>query len=269
MFNKNLRLLYIMNKLACNMCLGTKILNNASNPTATTGSGAMSGSVLVSGTNITSLVFKIFLRADGNRTFWTTANHVGDAWLMGISVPTSQVIVLPLTLQGFTASLKNGAAQLDWYTDNEENCRFFEIESGTDAASWHSIGMVMATGNSSTISNYHYTDPSPLPGNNFYRIKMVNADGKFVYSSVKNIYIAGKSSFTLFPNPVKDKLYFSDNGQAVESVTLSGQDGRSITRFDNPPSGSSIDMSHLAKGIYLVTVRYASGQTETIKVLRD
>lgn len=66
---------------------GTKILNSSSEPNSPTGSGAASGSILASGTNITSLVFRVYMRGDGDESTWGSSNmHAGDVWLMGISM---------------------------------------------------------------------------------------------------------------------------------------------------------------------------------------
>lgn len=64
----------------------TKILNSAAFYTATTGAGAASGTVLATGTNITSITFQIYLKGDGGGTVWGATNgHTGDQWLIGVS----------------------------------------------------------------------------------------------------------------------------------------------------------------------------------------
>ena len=65
---------------------GNDITNNASTIGATTGSGAASGSVLVSGTNITSLTFDVYIRGDGRGTSWESSNSAaGDSFYFGVS----------------------------------------------------------------------------------------------------------------------------------------------------------------------------------------
>ena len=58
---------------------GASIINTAATPTATTGAGAASGSVLVNNSSVTSLVFEIYLRGDGKTPTWSSANeHTGE-----------------------------------------------------------------------------------------------------------------------------------------------------------------------------------------------
>jgi hypothetical protein len=71
-----------------------KILNSATSINAVSGSsaattGAASGSVRVTGTGITTLAFKVFLRGDGNGSSWSKATEWGgDRWLLGVSMST-------------------------------------------------------------------------------------------------------------------------------------------------------------------------------------
>ncbi|MBR7211174.1 hypothetical protein KB206_21265, partial [Microvirga sp. STS02] len=67
----------------------TQVLNNATSVGTVTGSGAASGSVLVTtSAPITTLKFQLYLRGDGRATAWyntNTTQHAGDGWLIGVS----------------------------------------------------------------------------------------------------------------------------------------------------------------------------------------
>jgi len=65
---------------------GTKILNQATVPRPSTGSGAASGSVLVGSPNVTTLTFRVFMRGDGGLPNWSSSTSgTGDLWLVGFS----------------------------------------------------------------------------------------------------------------------------------------------------------------------------------------
>src|SRR4029079_8939151 len=91
---------------------------------------------------------------------------------------------LPVTFIGFTAELKNKSVLLQWQTENERNLSRFIIERSADGNTFSSVGNVAAAGNSSTKINNTILDQLPLPGVNFYRLKMIDTDGKFKYSKV-------------------------------------------------------------------------------------
>jgi hypothetical protein len=72
-----------------------KILNTAADPTADTGLGVASGSVLVttSGAGITSLQFRVYLRTGNTVTALTPSGSSGDGWLLAISNQTPPPVV--------------------------------------------------------------------------------------------------------------------------------------------------------------------------------
>ncbi|WBV61243.1 DUF11 domain-containing protein [Chryseobacterium camelliae] len=68
----------------------TSIKNTAANPTST-GNSSASGSVLVTGKGITTIVLRMTLRGDGNETTWN--NGSGDQVTVGISTLESDLAV--------------------------------------------------------------------------------------------------------------------------------------------------------------------------------
>lgn len=68
----------------------TSIKNTAANPTST-GNNSASGSVLVTGKKITTIVLRMIVRGDGNGTPWGTQS--GDVVTMGISTLESDLVV--------------------------------------------------------------------------------------------------------------------------------------------------------------------------------
>lgn len=64
-----------------------EIKNSSSAYGFESGNGAASGSVLVNGTNITSLTFKTYLKGDGNGSNWSHPSvNSGDEFMLGVSI---------------------------------------------------------------------------------------------------------------------------------------------------------------------------------------
>lgn len=88
-----------------------KVLNNAATPTINCGSGAACGSVLVSGTNITSLNFRVYVRGDGNGQAWShSAIAAGDELIISVSMNAPVIISGNVfnDSNGLTDNLVNG-----------------------------------------------------------------------------------------------------------------------------------------------------------------
>jgi len=74
---------------------GTQINNNSAAPTAS-GAGVAHGSVLFTGTGITNITLRIFMRGNGAGTQWnssTTSTNGGDSFLIGISALESDLAI--------------------------------------------------------------------------------------------------------------------------------------------------------------------------------
>jgi len=248
---------------------GTQIVNTSPTPTATTGAGAASGSVVVNGSSVTSLTFKLFVRGNGKTPVWATANeHVGDAWLIGVSAENT-LIELPVGLTSFIAQPREHAVDLEWTTATEQNSRYFNVERTQDGVNWSSIGQVTAAGNSQQILQYNYVDRQPLTGANYYRLQEVADDGSSVYSPIRNLNFTGAATaISWYPNPTHDRLTISSNSN-LQSITLTTLDGRILQTVEGFASGQSLDLSRYAFGIYFLVIRTTDGQSNVAKIERN
>jgi hypothetical protein len=124
-------------------------------------------------------------------------NDGGEAGDYIYSTTVSATLGLtPITLSNFTVSNSNNqTVKIQWQTQVENNASHFEIETSTDGINWKKINQINATGNSVTEKNYLYIQKNILQFNTtvFYRLKMVDRDGAFTLSAIKQIQINNNS----------------------------------------------------------------------------
>jgi hypothetical protein len=122
--------------------------------------------------------------------------------------------LLPVTLEAFTASYRNGQVQLSWSTATELNASHFEILRSTNGADYAVIGTVNATGSTSSITHYSYNDATATDSRNYYRLRIVDLDGSSELSKIISIRANanGITLNSLYPNPVADELVIEWNG---------------------------------------------------------
>ncbi|MDQ6843545.1 MAG: PKD domain-containing protein, partial [Bacteroidota bacterium] len=118
---------------------------------------------------------------------------------MVVSVGTSS---LPLNLLSFSGSVQNQQVSLLWQTTNETNMKGFDIERMSDS-SWNKIGFVPVSALQAATNYYRLNDLDPLKGLNYYRLKIIDIDGKFVYSNIISfeLWPAQNQAYQNFPNP--------------------------------------------------------------------
>lgn len=110
---------------------------------------------------------------------------------------------LPVSFGTIKALQKTNGIEISWNTFTERNLGHFEIEKSKNGQQFSFIGKVNSAGNSDVKTNYSFLDNSPVIGNNFYRIKSIDIDGKTAFSQVVKVNTGIKNSkLEIYPNPV-------------------------------------------------------------------
>ena len=177
--------------------------------------------------------YKIMTYYSASGTFTNTnlpALPPGLSWSIqynpsGVTLQVNAV-ALPLTLIYARVYKQNNGVQISWGTSNEISVKNYNIERSADGIYFNKVGAVNANG--AGTNNYSWFDSSPANGTNYYRIKCIDLDGKFMYSGVLVINNTGNNVFTVFPNPVKKAEMLQINLQSgiatkVEIMNVAGQ----------------------------------------------
>jgi uncharacterized delta-60 repeat protein len=179
---------------------------------------------------------------------------------------------LPVTLTDFTATLKNNIVALQWQTASEQNLSGFIIERSADGNNFSPIGNVTAKGNSNIKINYAALDQQPLQGINYYRIKIFDTNGKFVYSKIVFVNMKGLFTLRIFPNPAGNTLFVQANGEnekALFKITdITGHKLKEINVTLNETASIPIDISTLPKGIYNL-VLLKNNKIQTLQFIKE
>ncbi len=105
---------------------------------------------------------------------------------------------LPMKLETFKGRQINEQAELEWVTAWEENVHSFVVELSKNGQVFESIGEVKARNQPST-----YTFNTPIHGDSYFRLKMVDQDGRFTRSSIVRLKsITSGFQLTVLSNPV-------------------------------------------------------------------
>jgi hypothetical protein len=139
---------------------------------------------------------------------------------------------LPLTLLHFSGEPSTAGNVLVWETTHEFNTQSFDIEWSHDGLYFTRKAVVPAAGSSVQKLRYSYTHQQPANGNNYYRLKMTDIDGKFVYSPI--VVVKNNTALVaarVFPNPINDHLQIDINAPANETIVCRLQDagGKTVT----------------------------------------
>lgn len=136
---------------------------------------------------------------------------------------------LPVELTSFTAKSSVGKVYLEWNTATEMNNKGFEIERKTDAGDWRVIGFKQGNGTKSEQSKYNFTDNiSQLNAKAItYRLKQIDFNGTYTYSSEQSVDAGAPSQFVVnqnYPNPFNPSTSISYGLPFESSVKISVYD---------------------------------------------
>ena len=200
-----------------------------------------------------------------------------DKILIGVSGTTNPTYIrlnnssniLPVHLLSFTAQLQDKQTHLTWTVENEQNFDRYQIERSSPYSSagtsngkdFTAIGSVKATHAKEYTfrDNNPFATPTPLERagvRSFYRLKLIDRDGKFSYSKIVSVKLPSDNKFTISPNPAKDNilLQFSKTITGKSTVEITDVSGKVMLQKTVEASGGSMSVSTstLPSGTYTV-----------------
>ncbi len=195
---------------------------------------------------------------NGDMTF-DELNNALDA-LVAPTTLESVVTALPVEFSGFTGKVKGKGVRLDWSTATESNNKEFQIEFSEDGKSFKHIGTVIGAGTTYTSQRYHFEHSEAVKGINYYRLRQVDFDGAFDYSSMVTVEIEGKAlaTYRLFPNPVQSSFTIElENGDTPSNVTLINTLGQEI-KLNQANATTSFEVpASIQNGAYIIRFEVA------------
>jgi hypothetical protein len=131
---------------------------------------------------------------------------ITGAPLQQLTVNSPNCNTLPITLARLSATPEKKDITISWTTASEINNEGFEIQRSSDNRSWEGIAFVKGAGNSNSLLNYSYIDKGLFPQRYYYRLKQVDIDKKYKFSTIVTATIDGKPESSLgqnYPNPFR------------------------------------------------------------------
>lgn len=178
-------------------------------------------------------------------------NYKGINW-PGISCATvSYPRAVPVELSQFTASEDKSKVVLNWITASEIDNEGFIIEHCTDGINFKEIGYVEGTGSTAFAQNYSFLHNNPAMGINYYRLKQIDYNEAFEYSSTISVELKNQNDILVFPNPTYGDVHIKMPTDFTSSYELYNQAGQLIQRAENVQSEELVSLHHLPSGGYI------------------
>lgn len=122
---------------------------------------------------------------------------------------------------------------------------------------------------------FSYNDATPLKSVNYYRIKLIDIDGKVTYSNIAAVRFNGNESIKVVPTiAVNDVKVFYESAVSGNSTWIVyDMAGRVVSKSNaNLLKGQNtitISVSNLMKGQYQIVGNTESGKTDAVKIIKQ
>ncbi len=181
---------------------------------------------------------------------------------------------LPVKLEYFTGEVKPGGNLLNWKASCTDDVHFY-VERSKDGIQFEELGVVTAS-QGDCAWPFAYMDQQPLPGKQYYRLRMKEANGETTYSNIILLDrgeggglklglapnpVVGDEGIFLIHSPVNRKMQlviYDNNGRQVLRLPVQVQQG---------VQNKSVDISRLPAGLYHAVLQ-DGGKSVSLKFVK-
>lgn len=172
----------------------------------------------------------------------------------------STCFILPVKLSYFKAEKQNcNLNRLSWHSETEDNFRRYDVEYSINGQPFTVLASVSAKGSGSDYSFDHYNPYYRT----LYRVKMVDADGQFNYSTAVEVNNSEciKNGMSLYPVPAEKNITVNMQSGVQEAAQLKIFDASGKLVITKPVQITrglnvlSADISGLASGSYTLMLQ--------------
>jgi poly(beta-D-mannuronate) lyase len=161
---------------------------------------------------------------------------------------------LPVKILSFNAVYNKQQVDLNWNVASQINVKRYEVEWRTDFTDYKKVAEQSAIEAKSTYQAKH---SSPVAGNNYYRLKAVDEDGKFDYSKEAVVKVLNNQSVLVYPNPANKDVtvnlgYIPANSAKIMLINAVG--ARVFEAEVRGVSSYSFPVNLFAPGIYFLRI---------------
>jgi hypothetical protein len=145
--------------------------------------------------------------------------------------------------------------KFNWIISEEKDMAYYQVEYSTNNVNFTAIGSV--TANNSSYYSMVYN--SPAVGLNYYRLKMIDKNGKTTLSEIRTVKFGKTSLIKVYPNPAKNilNIVLKENmiGKPL-TIYLIAMDGKIVKtrQLLSAMATETIELSNTATGKYQLRI---------------
>jgi len=173
------------------------------------------------------------------------------------SVGTS--IVLPVLVQSFSATARQGFNEIKWSINTDITIAGMEIDYSEDGLHFQKAGDVAA--NNNALSTYTFIHRINNFNTFFYRLKVTGIDGRVSYSATVRLQKKYLKDTKVYPTIINNNQLTIETSNTINQLNLFTMDGKKVfeNKFNNFTGTTNITLPNVTKGLYIVQLITTQG----------
>ncbi len=182
--------------------------------------------------------------------------------------------LLPATFLKYNATYSNNNTLVTWSTAKEVQVSEYEIDRSADGSVFTSLGDVNPN-NGSGVYSYQFTDNHPPKGWSYYKIVIIDQDGKKQYSPVFKAFDnpGGLAVTKVISQPAQVILELQNSTAQNAGLQVLSSTGMLVQKaskyIDAGSSNLTINTLSLGAGIYYIRLTTATGQSVITSFIKN
>ncbi len=164
---------------------------------------------------------------------------------------------LPLQWLSLTGTINASKQAVINFNVHENNVANYIIEKSIDGRAFFAIANLNSKGNSQ--NNYQYVEALVLEGVKYYRIKQIDNNGSFSYSSIVKLANNDKRIFSVYPNPTQNNININ-NVALGKTLTITDVKGKILQIQKIIANSFTLDISSYQSGVYFIKTNDGTNQ---------
>lgn len=160
---------------------------------------------------------------------------------------------LPLEITGWKAIANTKGIILQWQSAGQTADNGYIIEKKSGENGFQAASSLIPAKTSPPF-HYGFTDSQPLPGENIYRIRIIDKEGRISYSNIINVFWTDNQDIIIYPNPAQEKIFIKvPPSSSIFTWLVVNINGTVVKRLNNNSlTVVCVDISNLSPGLYYI-----------------
>jgi hypothetical protein len=165
---------------------------------------------------------------------------------------------------------------VSWVTLPEAGDFMYDVLHSVDMQDWNIVSTVMGLHDPNQPNEYSYVHETPVNGQNFYRIRRLNAAGQEAHTDIRSITLSfeANQAVSIFPNPAGKSLTIKNVEKyeadvTVDLIATSGVVMHSMVIPQGTLQSTNIPVADFPAGLYIARIRFGNGEVRNVKFTKQ